>query len=229
MTKLDEPKRAAVRPSDLLAAAAAIAAGTQAYGEVIIFINPAEGEPGHFDWQMLPGSSSPSQWLDITRPSVDQPGTLTSSSVMQAESVYCDGLEETCIWTNFTSGGAEVVADQLFSSEYWTVSYLEFSAYSQHATKTSSGEWSWVSTDFAYGEAGYIGVKFSDVDGYHYGWIGVVREGTNYSGIKLDAFAWGYETEPGVPIRAGIPAPGTLAALAFGAVVTRRGRKRKDD
>jgi hypothetical protein len=42
MTKLDESKRASVRPSDLLAAAAAIAAGTQAYGEVIIFINPDE-------------------------------------------------------------------------------------------------------------------------------------------------------------------------------------------
>jgi hypothetical protein len=42
MTKLDESKRASVRPSDLLAAAAAIAAGTQAYGEVVIFINPDE-------------------------------------------------------------------------------------------------------------------------------------------------------------------------------------------
>jgi hypothetical protein len=69
-----------------------------------------------------------------------------------------------------------------------------------------------------------MGVRFNDVDGYHYGWISVVR-----NGLDLDAFAWGYETEPGVPIIAGIPAPGTLAALAFGAVVTRRARKRKDD
>jgi hypothetical protein len=54
MTKLDESKRASVRPSDLLAAAAAIAAGTQAYGEVVIFINPEPGEPGHFDWTVGP-------------------------------------------------------------------------------------------------------------------------------------------------------------------------------
>jgi hypothetical protein len=46
--------------------------------------------------------------------------------------------------------------------------------------------------------------------------------------VSFSAFAWAYETEPGVPIVAGILAPGTLAALAFGAVVTRRGRKRKN-
>jgi hypothetical protein len=70
-----------------------------------------------------------------------------------------------------------------------------------------------------------MGVRFNDIDGYHYGWIGVVWSGYEH----FDACAWGYETEPGVGIIAGIPAPGTLAALAFGAVVTRRGRKRKDD
>ena len=70
-----------------------------------------------------------------------------------------------------------------------------------------------------------MAVRFSDIDGDHYGWISVVRPGIFWS---FNAFAWGYETDPGVPIRAGIPAPGTLAALAFGAVVTRRGRKRKD-
>jgi hypothetical protein len=79
-------------------------------------------------------------------------------------------------------------------------------------------------SDFPSGEAKYMAVRFSDIDGYHYGWISVARNGWDF-----DAFAWGYETEPGVPIIAGIPAPGTLAALAFGAVVTRRGRKRKDD
>jgi hypothetical protein len=72
-----------------------------------------------------------------------------------------------------------------------------------------------------------MGVRFIDMDGYHYGWISVVRHGNDFLQLDFDAFAWGYETEPGVPIIAGIPAPGTLAALAFGAVVTRR--KRKDD
>ena len=61
-------------------------------------------------------------------------------------------------------------------------------------------------------EATYLGVRFDLGEGFHYGWVGVVREGTG-----LEAFAWGYETTPGVPIEG--PEPGTLAMLAFGAVL----------
>jgi len=61
----------------------------------------------------------------------------------------------------------------------------------------------------------YLGVRFNAGDtsgvGDHFGWIGVVR-----TGHDLDAFAWGYETEVGVPIAAGVPEPGMLALLAFG-------------
>jgi hypothetical protein len=81
-----------------------------------------------------------------------------------------------------------------------------------------------VISDFPEGVAGYMAVRFSDIDGYHYGWIGVVR---NFNSMDFDAFAWGYETDPGVGIVAGIPAPGTLAALAFGVAAVGRGRKRK--
>jgi hypothetical protein len=103
---------------------------------------------------------------------------------------------------------------------------LLFSTYSIHLYFSQGGDegGNELSSNFPSGVARYMGVRFNDVDGYHYGWISVVR-----NGLDLDAFAWGYETEPGVPIIAGIPAPGTLAALAFGAVVTRRARKRKDD
>lgn len=44
--------------------------------------------------------------------------------------------------------------------------------------------------------------------------------------VELDAFAWGYETDPDVPIAAGIPEPGTLAALALGAAAALAGRRR---
>lgn len=47
----------------------------------------------------------------------------------------------------------------------------------------------------------YVGVRFDSGTGIQYGWIGVVRNST--SGLAFDAFAWGYETTPGVPITAG--------------------------
>ncbi len=63
-------------------------------------------------------------------------------------------------------------------------------------------------------EETYLGVRFPLVEGgdWHHGWIGIVR-----TGVELDAFAWGYETEPGVGIPAGAPEPGSLALLALGA------------
>ena len=82
MTKLTETTK--VRPSELLAAAAAIAAGTQAYAEPIRFNNPAEGEPGHFDWLASFGSTDPEAWLNITLPSTDQDGIVGQSSANSA-------------------------------------------------------------------------------------------------------------------------------------------------
>ena len=78
-------------------------------------------------------------------------------------------------------------------------------------------------TNFAPGERAYMGVRFSGVDGWHYGWIGVT-----YSAHAFSAFAWGYETAPGVPIAAGAPAPGTVAALAFGAAAISSRKRRQD-
>jgi len=66
----------------------------------------------------------------------------------------------------------------------------------------------------------YLGVRFNG-PAWQYGWIGVER----ISGSELDAFAWGYETTPGVAIPAGIPEPGSLALLAFGALAV-AGRRR---
>jgi hypothetical protein len=72
------------------------------------------------------------------------------------------------------------------------------------------------------GQATYLGVRFELGSGLQYGWIGVVRVG-----LELDAFAWGYETEPGVSIPAGAyPEPGSLALLALGAAGVLSQRRR---
>jgi hypothetical protein len=231
---MPEQKRVSIGPSELLAAAVAIATGTQAYGEVIIFNNPDEGAPGHLDWNWIVGGGgfpgTPEQWLDITRPSTDQGGGIGPTSIGQ---LLSGGGQDSA--DNGTIGGAAVATSSFPGTAALLAGatidgQLDFGAFSAHAIfyNPDHGD-SYVDSNFPVGMARYMGVRFSDIDGYHYGWISVVRHGNDNYGLDFDAFAWGYETEPGVPIIAGIPAPGTLAALAFGAVVTRRGRKRKDN
>ena len=130
---------------------------------------------------------------------------------------------------NSTSSGASVATGDIGPFSGFTVSLASGTEIDGSFTYASESIHVWdsffyneVFSYFAVGSAGYMGVQFSDVDGDHYGWIGVVR----HFPLDFEAFAWGYETEPGVAIIAGIPAPGTLATLAFGAAVTRRSRKR---
>jgi hypothetical protein len=216
MTKLDESMRTAIR---LAVLAATVTIGPQTYAEVIRFNNPDSGEPGHFDWDWG-GEFDATTWLDITSPSTDQGRGVGPSSVGQVN--HQSGA------FNITTGGAAVFRAAA-SAPPWTMSLsagstidgqLYFGTDTWHASDPPDGDP--ISSLFESGVRQYIGVRVSDIDGYHYGWIGVVRQDMDF-----DAFAWAYETEPGVPIIAGIPAPGTLAALAFGAAVTRR--KRKDD
>lgn len=65
----------------------------------------------------------------------------------------------------------------------------------------------------------FIGVSFKafpeDDVVTHFGWMEVDLfqrpDGTH----KVDALAWGYETEPGVPVAAGAPAPGAAGAFVI--------------
>jgi len=73
------------------------------------------------------------------------------------------------------------------------------------------------------GVPAYLGVRISNLAGgagWHYGWIGVIRDAGN-----LETFAWGYESDIDTPIAAGIPEPGTLAMLALGTVLVARRRR----
>ncbi len=200
----------------LLAAAAAIAGGTQAYASVIIFENPAG--PGHFEW--FGGTEADPIILDIT---------LDASS--QAQSGYGNGRfgQRNNIINN--TGSVTTASPSFGQMQVGGLYNFFLLGVNSFALIPSGLYWSHYGITFYPGfgpeselpenQATYLGVRFT---GGHYGWIGVVR-----TGFELDAFAWGYETEPGVPIAAGIPAPGTLALLAFGAVggALGRGRKRK--
>ncbi len=199
-----------------LAAAAAIAAGTAAYASPVRFDNPAHGDAGHFHWTNAPGGvGDPSTWLDITRVSTDQAGGQVFSSVGQ---IYGYGY-----YPNYTGGAAAVVyantgytITDVFAAGTLIDGFLGTFATTSDHIKGYYGEYS----NFVDGVSTYMAARFSDFDGYHYGWIGVVR-----SGFELQPFAWGYETEVGVAIPAGIPEPGSLALLAFGACALLRRRR----
>lgn len=193
------------RAVQALAAGTAIAAGTQAYADPVRFDNPAQGEPGYFQWP----NPSPALWLDMMLDAASQPGSMGPTSLKHWPAMY----------GSVSGAGAEVGEDatgyvlvpfdsgeMIDGAGNWGASaYVDFPFYGHSALLPQ-------------GQPTYLAVRFPE-NGIHYGWIGVVR-----TGYALDAFAWGYETEPGVPVPAGAPEPGTLALLAFGAAALLRRR-----
>ncbi len=165
-----------------LAAATAIAVGTQAYAAPVGFDNPPGA--GHFAW--------PNTFLDITQDAPSQTGASGAPGQFR-QSV---GGSYSYMWGT----GSDEQVDQ--SSGYSLCVGLN------SGDPIPAGAFPWNSYGYIQnysglsvlpeGTATYLSVRFDPGDGFHYGWIGVVR-----SGLELDTFAWGYETDPGVPIAAG--------------------------
>lgn len=220
----------------LLATAAAIAAGTQAYGGAVRFENDT-----NFDWYFTT--------LDITRSAASQ--TFGGVGDVTGTSIYLDYFSDFypafTYWHSYTSGNGAELWNSGFSNRYSS----GFNAGDQIGPGMSGGAWNQSSTlefyfiqgdayyvyPYGYyytytegnrgllptdGSPAYIGVRLTIDSAQHYGWIGL----TNSSGF-IDVFAWGYETEAGVGIAAGVPAPGTMGLLAVGAagVFCRRGKR----
>ena len=202
-----------------LAAAAAIAGGTQAYASPVRFENPAGA--GHFDWAQDGGTVV----LDVTDPAAAQPGLAALPSAFEQVSFsayYYDRIGAASFLNNavtgvqvggygnyFVVGGAS--GDPIPSGSAWASYGFAYLPY-------------YGGTALSEGLATYLGVRFDLGAGFQYGWIGVVR-----TGFELDAFAWGYETDAGVPIAAGaVPEPSSLALLAFGAGAVTTRRRRRD-
>ena len=209
------------RAAQALAAGAAIAGGTQAYAVPVAHVNPPGA--GHFEWPSASPNEVDMQWLDLALSAQQQPpvgAAYGPTRISQVPSVY-----------GFVGAPSGIVQTQVGGQLGYPIDLLGVSGGTPIPTPGAG----WNGTDYgAYlsypgyestipeGATTYLGLRFNG-PGYQYGWIQVQR-----SGDSLDALAWGYETDPGVPVAAGagIPEPGTLAMLAVGAA-TMAGRRRR--
>lgn len=212
-----------MRPAVLsaLVGVAVVLFATTANAAPIRFDNPQGA--GHYDWKPLVDDFT--HWLDVTLPASSQPGVADGLSAFQQQNLLDTAgaihADNNTI-TQLQFGGVHAAA-------LWPSAAGEVIP----AVGTPPPNYNWNNTGFVFhpaigsnmaeGVENYLGIRFDLGFGWQYGWIGVVR--TQH---LVDTFAWGYETEPGVPIAAGAPEPGSLALLAFGAVgVTARRHKGK--
>lgn len=242
-----------------LAAALAIAAGTQAYAVPVRYDNP-EG-PDHYQWDTFLGNFLDIRFPATAQANVDVPGVTANLDYRYGSGYYYPvarggagyfgyyaGFAQSSIFGGASflrngyyllpvAPGAQIgVPGQSFDFNGYVYADLSFYYYD-----TELGEYSGLRSFLNEG-MNYFGLRLTIDNGArglqtHYGWIladvGLfdLTEEYGYADLRMlavnNAIAWGWETEPGVPIAAGVPAPGTLAALAFGAgVVGGRGRRK---
>ena len=199
-----------------LAAAAAIAAGTSAYAAPVRIDNPAHGDPGHFHW--VHDAVATYNELDFTWDASAQPP--------EGQGLTTVGLRVSATFSNLVTAGALQTGAGGYPENYFAVG-VDAGVLIPTAGVGWYDLWAYTfypgwgpETLLPEGSPTYLGVRFNAGAGDQYAWVGVVR-----TGIELEALAWGYETTPGVPIEAGVPEPGSLALLAFGAAAALRKRR----
>lgn len=207
-----------------MALSVAFAWATVAQASVIAFENLPG--PGHFDWTSTAGQ----EYLSVLSDAASQPGTALEQGTFWRRN---DGSGTTVRGRNgsvqrkFLTSAAGPTAQMLATVdegvEIPTISPDVDGFFAVGIVLLSSPQPEWPDSLIPEGVPSYIGVSFDLGSGLQYGWIGIVR-----TGAEVDAFAWGYETEPGVSIAAGagIPEPGTISLLLIGAVGV-LGRRRR--
>lgn len=209
----------------LLSIAASVSlGGSKVHAEVVRYLNPAPGQPGHFAW-LDENDPYKNSLLDITRPSTDQP-RLEGESVF--EYGYFDGGGQYKASIVAPAGGGVFQRDdseflQIFKNgdEYITHYFdapcgllvaEENGDFHAILTATQNSDFEFFYSGLPAHAMSYVGVRFLIGDSYHYGWI-LIDKGSEFFDIDLDLVAWAYETKPYTPIVAGAPNPCCLGDL----------------
>ncbi len=211
----------------LLGASLSLAMGAAASGVPLRFENP-EG-PDRVDWENF--------FVDITKPASEQPGTLSSSVINNVDLDHSDPHTGDIITSGIGATGTVRLVGESF-----LLTPLEFGdligsggvtpnmggGLLFETVVTAEGE---VATSFSFPLGRwYIGASFGesivDETQRHAAWIFFdFFEGPD--GIPdVELLAWGYETEPGVPVAAGAPAPGAAAPFVIAGAAALRRRRR---
>ncbi len=203
--------------------AALVLSASAAQAAIISFENPPG--PGHFVWPM----TDDFRFLDLAQPASASPTAPDSSHASGQVYFSADSASLLSGNANHLVRGPD--ADGfLLSLSAGTV--IDASGVWQNdgiilwpdlgPTEIPENVETFVATRF--NPTGAIGTNCSTsnpLNPCHYGWIKVVR-----TGFELDALAWAYEDQPGVPIAAGaVPEPASLSLLLIGGGALLRHRR----
>jgi len=211
-----------------LASVAALGLSSAASAAIISFENPPG--PGHFDWNASAGH----EFLNITLDAASQPGLASTAATFWRQDVTSGATLGTRIRGAISTSRLEAVTRDYSSTG--TASFLagldsgtpiptptgpDMTGFAVTAwILISNFEPGFTDTELPENTPTYLGVNLNLGAGTQYGWIGITR-----TGMEVDAFAWAYETEVGVPIAAGVPEPASLSLLLFGGVALLRHRR----